>query len=103
MPYSINQGTVGAASARLGNLVLPSGPYTLILSNAGSASPVWLGAGGTGVTPGNGFPLPASVTPLVFSGFHLNLLGTVFAVAGASAGTANVGWILITPSGGTGL
>lgn len=103
MSQQISQGTVGAASAKLGNLVIPPGPCTLALSNAGSASPVWIAVGGTGVTPANGFPLPSGVSPLVMQFYQGNQGGVVYAVASAGGGTANVGYWLSTATGQTGL
>ena len=100
---SIASGTVTASSARLGQLVIPPGPCSVALSNIGTASPVYVGLGGTGVTTGNGFPLylGSVVPPLVIPFYAGNLGGTVYAVS--SAGTAVVAWVLSTSTGQTGL
>ena len=99
---------IGSVSANL--CLVPAGPCTVVLSNNGTASPVWIGAGGSvragpassgSVGAGNGFPLPSgAVSPLVFQGYAGS--NGVQLVAACSSGSASVGWIVSTAVGGTG-
>jgi hypothetical protein len=94
-------GTVGPTSGRLGVLVIPPGPGAISFSNSGTST-VYLGAGGTGVTAGNGFALAsaASLPPIpLFAG---SAGGTVYATTGTGGGAGTVSWILSTSTGQTG-
>jgi hypothetical protein len=95
---NIGAGTAVSGSATLLH-ALPPGPCTVLLSNAGTATPVYVGLG-TALTTSNGFAVPSGVTPVVVP---------VYAGAGGSSlyaitagGLATVGWVVSQPSGGTG-
>ena len=99
--------SIGSVSANL--CLVPPGPCTVILSNNGTASPVWVGAGGTvvagpaksgTVTGGNGFPLPSGV-PVPIAAYAGNQ--GVQLVGVCTSGSASVGWIISTSTGQTGL
>ncbi len=91
------QGSVSATASRL--CPIPPGPASLLLSNAGTASPVYVGPG-TGVTTTNGFPVPASVVPVVIPVFAGSQGGSLYAVT--ASGFAYVGWLITNPTGQTG-
>lgn len=91
------QGTVGATAARL--CPIPPGPASLLLSNLGTASPVYVGPG-TGVTTTNGFPVPSGVVPVVIPLYTGSQAGNLYAIT--ASGAANVGWIVTSPTGQTG-
>jgi hypothetical protein len=101
--------SIGTTSANL--CLVPPGPCTVALSNNGTASPVWVGAGGTvvagpasgvgSISAGNGFPLPSgAVSPMVFQGYQGSK--GVQLVAAVTSGSATVGWIVSTATGQTG-
>ena len=91
------QGTAGATASRLCGV--PPGPATLLLSNAGTASPVYVGMG-TGVTTANGFPVPSGVVPVVIPLYAGSAGGSLYAAT--ASGSASVGWLITSPTGGTG-
>jgi hypothetical protein len=99
------QVTIGTASSVL--CLVPPGPCTVVLSNIGTASPVWVGAGtavvagaaGTAVGSGNGFPVPSGA-PVAFTGYRGGA-GTTL-VAACSSGSASVGYLISTATGQTG-
>jgi hypothetical protein len=89
------QVTAGTASALLCHV--PAGPCQVVLSNAGTVA-AFVGFG-TAVTSSNGFPVPSGqVAP--FPGFPGGA-GQQLAVVTA-AGSAPVGWLVSSASGGTG-
>ena len=96
---------IGTASTTL--CTLPPGPCQVVLSNAGTASPVWVGAG-TKVTPGvagtagtgNGFPVPSGA-PVAFACYQGDKGSTL--VAACSSGSASIGYFISTSTGQTGL
>lgn len=100
--------SIGTKSANL--CLVPPGPCTVVLSSNGTASPVWVGAGGTVVAgpasgvgtiaAGNGFPLPSG-EPVTIPGYAGNQ--AVQLVAAVSSGSASVGWVISTATGQTGL
>jgi len=91
------QGTAGTVAARL--LSVPAGPATLVLSNAGTASPVYVGMG-TNVSALNGLPVPSGVVPLVIPLYAGSAGGSMYAFC--SSGSASVGWIISSATGQTG-
>ena len=93
------QATAGTAPSVL--CTVPAGPCTVLISNAGTASPVWIGAG-TAVTAGNGFPVPSgAVSPVTFPGYPASPATPLSVVC--SSGSASVGFLISSASGGTGL
>lgn len=100
------QATIGTASATL--CLVPPGPCMVVLSNNGTASPVWVGAGtvvvagvaGTAVGAGNGFPLPSGA-PIAIAAYQGDKGATL--VAACSSGSASIGWIISSATGQTGL
>ena len=79
---------------------VPPGPCCVLLSNAGTAATLYVGAG-TGVTTTNGFPITSGVPPVVLP-VYAGCPATVMSVV-ASGGTANsLAWIVTAPAGGTG-
>ncbi len=93
-----SQGSISTAAKFL--CPVPPGPGVLVLSNAGTASPVYVGMG-TGVTTTNGLPVPiGAVTPLVIPLYPANAGGSLYACT--ASGFAYVGWMLSTASGQTG-
>jgi hypothetical protein len=96
------QGTAVAGSATY-LTTLPAGPCCLLLSNAGTASPVYIGqSGGTaGTTTGNGFPVPAGQVPVAIPGYLGAGPARLYAIT--ASGQASIGWLLSTATGGTGL
>lgn len=94
-----SQAQAGTASSQL--CVIPPGPCTVIVSNAGTAATVWAGTAGT-VIPGlggNGFPLPSGV-PVAIPVYR-GSAGGILNMA-TSSGTASVGWMVCTAYGQTG-
>jgi hypothetical protein len=91
------QGTAGATAARL--CPIPPGPASLLLSNLGTASPVYVGAG-TNLSTTNGFPVPSGVVPVVIPLYAGGQAQTLYAVT--ASGAASIGWIVTSPTGGTG-
>ena len=95
---SNGQGTISASKLML---TIPPGPCTVLLSNLGTASTVYVGIGGTAVTSAQGFPVPSGlVPPVTIPGYQGSQGGPLYAVAGA--GTAVLAWVISTPSGQTG-
>ena len=100
------QVTIGTASTTL--CLVPPGPCMVVLSNNGTASPVWVGAGtaviagvaGTAAGAGNGFPVPSGA-PVAFAGYQGGKGATL--VAACSSGSASVGYLISTATGQTGL
>lgn len=89
------QVVAGTASALLCHV--PAGPCQVVLSNAGIAA-AFVGFG-TAVTASNGLPVPSGqVAPL--HGYPGGT-GQQLSVA-TSAGSASVGWLVSSTSGGTG-
>lgn len=78
---------------------VPPGVCDVVLSNGGTASTVWIGQG-TAVSPADGFPLPSGISPLRFCGYLGAGGATLYAIT--SAGSASVGWLVSSASGGTG-
>ena len=101
MSFTPGSGSVAAVSARLGNLVIPPGPGAISLSNSGTST-AYLGVGGTGVTTGNGFAVPAGASPPVIPLYAGSAGGTVYATTGTGGGSGTVSWILSTSTGQTG-
>jgi hypothetical protein len=89
-------GTVTATSGTL--MHIPPGPSVIMLSNAGTASPVWVGPG-TAVAAGLGFPVPSGA-PVALPVYPAGAGSPLAAVT--TSGTATVGWFISTASGGTG-
>jgi hypothetical protein len=90
-------GTVTASSSVL--TTIPAGPCTVLLSNNGTASPVWAGIGGS-VSAESGLPVPSGITPVtlpVYAGGGGSKLSVV-----TTSGTATIGFVISTPTGGTG-
>ena len=105
MAIFTNQVTIGTATSTL--CVVPPGPCMVVLSNNGTASPVWVGAGTTIVAASraalwgpNGFPVPRGA-PVAFAGYQGDKGATL--VAACSSGSATVGYLISTATGGTGL
>lgn len=89
------QVTAGTASTHLCSV--PPGPCQVVLSNSGTVA-AFVGFGGT-VTASDGFPVPSGgVAP--FSGYPGGA-GQQLSVVTAS-GSASVGWLVSSASGGTG-
>lgn len=105
MALTTGQVTIGTVSATL--CVVPPGPCMVVLSNNGTASPVWIGAG-TSVTAGvagtagtgNGFPVPSGA-PVAFACYQGDKGSTL--VAACSSGSASIGYFISTSTGQTGL
>ena len=91
------QGTAGPTAVTL--CVMPPGPCLVLVSNAGTASPVYVGAGAT-VTTTNGFPVPSGA-PVAFNGFQ-GSQGSKLSVI-CSAGSAAIGFMISTATGQTGI
>lgn len=99
----ITSGTAVASAAvtKASFIAIPPGPATVLLANAGTASPVYFGAG-TNVTVANGFPIPSGlVAPVVVPVYTGSNNGTWSVITGG--GTATVSWLISGASGGTGL
>lgn len=93
----------GQAAVSVSKLLftIPAGPCTVVLANVGTASTAYVGMGGTGVTSGNGFPVPSGlVPPVTFPCYQGNAGGPVYGMAGS--GTTSLAWIISTASGQTG-
>ena len=101
MSFAPGSGTIGPTSGRLGSLVIPPGVGAIAFSNSGTST-AYIGAGGTGVTTGNGFALAAGVALPPVPLFAGSLGGTVYATTGTGGGAGVVSWILSTASGQTG-
>lgn len=91
------QGTVGATAALL--CTVPTGPATLLLSNVGTAAFAYVGPG-TNVSAANGFPIPAGAVPTAIPLYPGAAPQSLYAIS--AGGSANVGWIVTSPQGGTG-
>lgn len=92
----------GSGTATSGSSVLctvPPGPCTVLLAVSGTATPVWVGAGGS-VSAGNGLPVPAGVVPVTFPGY-LGDGGSKLAVC-TSGGSSVIGFLISTATAGTG-
>lgn len=79
--------------------VLPPGPCTVVLSNVGTAT-AYVGPGGTAVTTSNGFPVPSGSYPVVFPGYPGGAGAVLSCIT--TSGSASVGFIVSSASGGTG-
>jgi hypothetical protein len=90
------QGAAGTVSSVLTRV--PPGPCMVMLSNAGTASPVYVGAG-SAVTVTNGFPLPSGA-PVAFAGYAGS--GAIPLSVICSSGSASVGFFISSATGGTG-
>jgi hypothetical protein len=90
----------GTAVTTSSLIAVSPGPATLLLANAGTASPVYV-APGTGVTTSTGFPVPSGLVSPVVIPVYAGAPGTTWSVCCAS-GSASVAWIVSSPSGGTG-
>jgi hypothetical protein len=91
-----NQVTAGTAASTL--MVCPPGPAMVVVSNPSSVT-VYFGSG-TGVTTGNGLPVPAGQT-VAFACYQGDKGGTLSVIA--ASGTANsVGWMVSSATGQTG-
>jgi len=98
----ISNGQVSVAAVPKVVCVVPAGPCTLVLANAGTAPTAYVGMGGTGPSASNGFPVPSGlVSPVVLPCYAGSGGGTLFAIA--ASGTASLAWWLSTATGGTGL
>lgn len=95
----ITNGQVSVAGSARTLVVLPPGPATLLLSNAGTSPLAYIGMGST-VSAASGFPLPQTVTPVAIPLYAGSAGGTVSVIA--SSGTASVAWLLSNPTGQTG-
>jgi hypothetical protein len=91
------QGSISTAAKLL--CAVPPGPGALVLSNAGTASPAYVGMG-TGVTTTNGLPVPSGAVPVVIPLYPGNAGGSLYACT--ASGFAYVGWMVSTATGGTG-
>ncbi len=94
----ITNGQITANNTAQSLLVIPPGPCTVVLANAGTVVPAYAGvlvSGGT-LTSSNGFPLPASGVPVSFAGYQSTHAGTI-AVVTAGTVTTNVAWMLSRP------
>ena len=80
---------------------VPPGPATLLLANAGTASPVYVGPG-TSVTTSTGFPVPSGLVSPVVIPVYAGAPGATWSVC-CGSGSASVAWIVSSPSGGTGV
>jgi hypothetical protein len=89
------QVTAGTASTSLS--VVPPGPCSVTIVNSGTAT-AYLGFG-TAATA-SGIPLPSGAV-FPFFGYQGSQGSRISVVT--AAGSASVGWLLSTPSGGTGL
>ena len=97
MAFTGNQGTVGATAVLL--CQIPTGPASLLLSNLGTATPVYVGQG-TNLSATNGFPVPSGVTPVVIPLYGGTAAGAMYVVtAGVSAGAGKIAWILTSATG----
>ena len=78
---------------------VPSGPCCVLLSNSGTASTVYVGAG-TQVSTLNGFPVASGVPPVVlpvYPGSGAQVMSVV-----CSSGSASLSWMVTSPTGRTG-
>jgi hypothetical protein len=92
------QVTAGTTSSAL--CQMPPGPCTLVVSNPSSSVIVYVGPGGTALTTGNGFPVPAGQSA-AWAGYQGDK-GAALNVIAAS-GTANtVGFLISSATGQTG-
>jgi hypothetical protein len=95
--FVTGQVTAGTASSAL--CQMPPGPCMLSVSNPSSVT-VYIGPGGTALTTGNGYPVPAGQTT-AWAGYQ-GSKGAALNVIAAS-GTANsVGFLISSATGQTG-
>jgi hypothetical protein len=90
----VSAGTVAAALCRM-----PPGPCMLAVSNPSSVT-VYIGRGGTALTAGNGFPVPAGQS-VAWAGYQGDR-GADLSVIAASGTASPVGWLLSSATGQTG-
>jgi hypothetical protein len=92
--------TAGSVVTSASLFRVPPGPCCVLMTNAGTASTVYVGAG-TAVSTTNGFPITSGVPPVVLP-VYAGTPATVMSVV-ATAGTSSLAWIVTGPSGGTGI
>lgn len=92
-------GQVQASASAKTLFVIPPGCSAQV-SNLGTASPVYLGFGGTNLSAANGYPLASGLAPYPLQIPVTAPAATVSAIT--SSGTATVGWTMTGPAGGTG-
>lgn len=80
--------TTGATKA----LVVPGGPTTVTLSNAG-ANPVFVGTSST-VTTSTGFMLPTGAPPVTLTTFESSPAQTLWVIS--SVGASSLSWVIST-------
>jgi len=78
----------------------PPGPCTVLLANAGTTSPIYVGAG-TSVTSANGFPVPSGALSPTLIPIPAGCPAQVF-TAIVAAGSSSLAFMYITPAGQTG-
>jgi hypothetical protein len=98
MAVSTGQVTAGSGSALL--CIMPPGPCSVSVSNAGTAQ-VWVAAGSVAST-GNGFPVPSGLV-VTFTGYQGGGSPLSVVTGAGSATAATVGFFVSSPSGQTGL
>jgi len=94
----ITNGQVTANNTARSLCVVPPGPCTVVLANAGTVVPAYAGvlvSGGT-LTSSNGFPLVASGYPVTFSAYAADRGGTLSVVTAGTVTTA-VAWMISRP------
>jgi len=79
--------------------VVPAGPCMAVISNPSSVT-VYFG-NGTGVTTGNGMPVPAGQS-VAFACYQGDKGGTLSVVAASGTGNS-VGWLISSATGQTGI
>lgn len=89
----ISAGQITASGSAQSLCVIPPGPCTVIMSNAGPATAYVGIAGGGSLTSLNGFPLPSGGLPVAIPGYPGAEGGTLSAVCAGTA-TSTVGWIV---------
>jgi hypothetical protein len=93
--------TVTSSVTAAGKVVLPPGPATVLLANAGTAATVYFAAAGT-VSTSTGFPVPSGlVSPVTFpipAGCPAGTLSCVTAT-----GAASLAWMVCSATGQVGV
>lgn len=95
---AVTSGQVVAGTASSVLCRIPPGPCMVLISNAGTASPVYAGMG-TVVTSLNGFPIPSGA-PVALAGYAGSQGGPLSVIS--SSGSCSVGFIISNAYGQTG-
>jgi hypothetical protein len=96
----ISTGQANATTACSILCVMPPGPCLVSISNI-SATTVYVGASGTAVTTGNGYPIPSGQITS-FAGYQGGT-GAQIGMVQAGTASATVGFFVSSASGGTGI